>query len=522
MPRVNPDILKWARETAGLTLEEAADKVDINAARGLSGEERLAEYEAGLTASEVGPVVSWVDADLHAWHMLRPLLDAGPYLPWSDGAMRPGGLVAVCNEIVLGGRERIVECGSGASTVLLARLLAQRGTGTLTAIEHDAGWADWVTDQLGREGLTVRARVVTAPLETDGWYERQRVAAALGDDGIDLLLVDGPPACAPGAGLARHAALASLAPLLAPGAVVVLDDAIRPGEQEVLRRWEAETPYRFELRETEAIAIGRRTARAPAPSSPQAPAGFYPRPTVPAAATPVPRRPRNDLAPVRRPRGRVVGPGRCVRRPALARRGARRAHPARPRRPGARLLDLGCGGGLLAPHVPRGLRAPRGRPQRRARSSRPRCAASRPLRADVTAVPLPDGFADVVVAGELLEHVPDVEGVISEVPRLLRPGGTADRRHDRAHAAGRRLSLVWVGERLPGGPPPRIHDPGAVRRARAGARRLRGRRDRPRAPRPPGPPARLPALPARPLARVCAWCRRAPSRRSTRAPGVKP
>jgi len=47
MPRVNPDILKWARETAGLTLKEAADKVDINAARGVSAEQRLAEYEAG-------------------------------------------------------------------------------------------------------------------------------------------------------------------------------------------------------------------------------------------------------------------------------------------------------------------------------------------------------------------------------------------------------------------------------------------------------------------------------------------
>ena len=47
MPRVNPDILKWARKTAGLTLGEAADKVDIKAARGVSGEERLAEYEAG-------------------------------------------------------------------------------------------------------------------------------------------------------------------------------------------------------------------------------------------------------------------------------------------------------------------------------------------------------------------------------------------------------------------------------------------------------------------------------------------
>jgi 2-polyprenyl-6-hydroxyphenyl methylase/3-demethylubiquinone-9 3-methyltransferase len=73
-------------------------------------------------------------------------------------------------------------------------------------------------------------------------------------------------------------------------------------------------------------------------------------------------------------------------------------------------------------------------------------------------VPLPDGFADVIVAGELLEHVPDVEGVVAEMARLLRPGGTAvfDTIADTRWA---RLSLVSVGERIPGGPPPRIHDP---------------------------------------------------------------
>ena len=55
--------------------------------------------------------------------------------------MRPAGLVMVCNDIVLGDRRRVVELGSGLSTVLLARLLAQRppvGGFTLVAVEHDA------------------------------------------------------------------------------------------------------------------------------------------------------------------------------------------------------------------------------------------------------------------------------------------------------------------------------------------------------------------------------------------------
>lgn len=47
MARINPEILIWARATAGLDLETAARKIALNAARGLSGAERLAAMEAG-------------------------------------------------------------------------------------------------------------------------------------------------------------------------------------------------------------------------------------------------------------------------------------------------------------------------------------------------------------------------------------------------------------------------------------------------------------------------------------------
>jgi transcriptional regulator with XRE-family HTH domain len=47
MPQVNPDILRWARETAGLSLDEAAKKIGLNAAQGKTGGERLAALEAG-------------------------------------------------------------------------------------------------------------------------------------------------------------------------------------------------------------------------------------------------------------------------------------------------------------------------------------------------------------------------------------------------------------------------------------------------------------------------------------------
>ena len=80
------------------------------------------------------------------------------------------------------------------------------------------------------------------------------------------------------------------------------------------------------------------------------------------------------------------------------------------------------------------------------------------MRADVTAVPLADGCADVVAAGEILEHVPDLPAAVAEACRLLRPGGllVID---TLAATALARFVAVTLAERVPGGPPPGIHDP---------------------------------------------------------------
>jgi Zn-dependent peptidase ImmA (M78 family)/transcriptional regulator with XRE-family HTH domain len=47
MPKVTPSILRWARETAGLTLEDAAKKLQLNEAKGVSAIDRLTELEQG-------------------------------------------------------------------------------------------------------------------------------------------------------------------------------------------------------------------------------------------------------------------------------------------------------------------------------------------------------------------------------------------------------------------------------------------------------------------------------------------
>ena len=47
MPAVNPEILAWARESAGLTLQDAVSKVGIGDARGVTAADRLAALERG-------------------------------------------------------------------------------------------------------------------------------------------------------------------------------------------------------------------------------------------------------------------------------------------------------------------------------------------------------------------------------------------------------------------------------------------------------------------------------------------
>jgi 2-polyprenyl-6-hydroxyphenyl methylase/3-demethylubiquinone-9 3-methyltransferase len=137
---------------------------------------------------------------------------------------------------------------------------------------------------------------------------------------------------------------------------------------------------------------------------------------------------------------------------------ASRAEHIPPAGPGGVLVDLACGGGLMAPYAARlgyrhvgidlgvpGLELGRQR-------------GMLPVRASVLAVPLADACADVVVAGEILEHVEDDVAVLAECARLLRPGGTLviD-----AIAATRLATLIAVriAELIPGGPPPGIHDP---------------------------------------------------------------
>ncbi len=127
-------------------------------------------------------------------------------------------------------------------------------------------------------------------------------------------------------------------------------------------------------------------------------------------------------------------------------------------RPGAVLVDLGCGAGLLAPHLAgKGYRHI-GVDLSWTALSQGREHGVEPVLGDVLAIPLPDASADCVVAGEILEHVTDLRAAVTEACRLLRPGGLLVL-DTLAATALCRLLAITIGEGLPGLAPRGVHDP---------------------------------------------------------------
>jgi 2-polyprenyl-6-hydroxyphenyl methylase/3-demethylubiquinone-9 3-methyltransferase len=127
-------------------------------------------------------------------------------------------------------------------------------------------------------------------------------------------------------------------------------------------------------------------------------------------------------------------------------------------RPGAVLVDMGCGAGLLAPHLAGlGYRLV-GVDLTRSALTQAAAHGVTAIQGDATVLPLADGCADVVCAGEILEHVTDLPAAVREACRVLRPGGVLVL-DTLAATFLARLLVVTVAERIPGAAPPGLHDP---------------------------------------------------------------
>lgn len=136
----------------------------------------------------------------------------------------------------------ILECGSGLSTLVLG--IAARRTGQrVWSLDNDRFWASVVRAALIRFDIR-NVEVCESPLRNYGefaWYDppKERLATD-----IALVVCDGPLGTTPGG---RYGLVPVLGSHLRAGCVILLDDANREGEQQVLARWHAELNVSHEL-----------------------------------------------------------------------------------------------------------------------------------------------------------------------------------------------------------------------------------------------------------------------------------
>jgi len=141
----------------------------------------------------------------------------------------------------------VVECGSGTTTLLIARALRERDGGRLYSVESDQVFADQTWRSVRRAGLEDWVEPIVAPIEaqrfgaeTVSWYSLPAIEAALPAEArVDLLVVDGPPMLG---ALSRWPAVEALWARMGDGAKVLLDDGRRGGERRTAFRWRRDHP----------------------------------------------------------------------------------------------------------------------------------------------------------------------------------------------------------------------------------------------------------------------------------------
>jgi predicted O-methyltransferase YrrM len=200
-----------------------------------------------LISATLGRDLAIVRADLSEQRALLALasLREGLVYPLNPAALCPENALFVIQQIYQRRPQRVVEFGSGVSTILFARALRDLGEKRqLDSFEHLESWYQRTRELLRSSGLEDVVRLHYSPLEKrDGlevpWYD----VSVLDRDATpcDLVVVDGPEGGSREP-LARIGGFLTLRDRLAPDAVVLLDDAFRRGEREIVRAWQRAEP----------------------------------------------------------------------------------------------------------------------------------------------------------------------------------------------------------------------------------------------------------------------------------------
>lgn len=195
---------------------------------------------------------------IEALFNLHNLIDIAFPLPRTRiGASSPDVLEIVYKEILIKKPRLILECGSGVSSIIMGYALRNIGRGLLISLEHDLSWFQKITGWITEHNLSEYSHCIHAPLMNYAvyggkmkWYDMHDLQSILKEQGhIDLLYVDGPPFWIQP--MSRLPAMPLLKDYLSSNSVIILDDANRSDEKEIIKRWSEELQCQAEWIDTE-------------------------------------------------------------------------------------------------------------------------------------------------------------------------------------------------------------------------------------------------------------------------------
>ena len=195
---------------------------------------------------------SKVNYDTYGMTLLQPITGKFVMVPlFTSSAIRPIALAALINDVVINRRKTIIEFGAGLTTLYLAKVIKLYKLETnFISVEENADWLHFLKAQLEAEGLTGIVDFVEAPLKNydhGKWYDQEKVIEKIKAHSIDLAIVDGPTAYQKGESNNRYLALPTIKKYMASEFSLYLDDVNRPGELQILKKWEADFSLEFRI-----------------------------------------------------------------------------------------------------------------------------------------------------------------------------------------------------------------------------------------------------------------------------------
>lgn len=195
--------------------------------------------------AEISNIDSSLFKQIQSYHQLIQLIQPIKPLPMLRGwAASPDFLTEIATHTLENKPNTILECSSGASTLILARSCEINGLGHVYSLEHDQKYAQKTLKTLQANNLEKWVTIIHAPLEPleqlnkKVWYSIDGLNHI--SNHIDMIVVDGPPENTDT--LARHPAVPILYKLMSDTCTLFLDDASRSDEKEILKLWKHEFP----------------------------------------------------------------------------------------------------------------------------------------------------------------------------------------------------------------------------------------------------------------------------------------